>query len=197
MPTEFEWKIFSGITTLGLEKIQSLMTDLQCEPENFKGRIIFRSMFNDTVWDAKGNDELCVNNSKTIKEYAERFPRCHWFLGHGSEKKWYGTYEGKPDGSWNRTAEKMLQNFAGSGHPIFRCTNSLERGQLSKGGEGQQVISTEARRTLICSSIRSSLSISSVFTEQWRNMFLELPVDLRAPEKPVASGQLDKQEILT
>ena len=28
------------------------------------------SMFNDTVWEAKGNDELCVNNSKTIKKYA-------------------------------------------------------------------------------------------------------------------------------
>ena len=110
------------------------MEQLQCEPENFKDKIIFRSMFNDTVWDAKGNDELCVSNSKTIKEYAERFPRCHWFLVHGSEKKWYGTYEGKLDGSWNRTAEKMLQNFKDSGHPIFRCTSPLERGQLSKGG---------------------------------------------------------------
>ena len=35
MPTEFEWKILTGITTLGLlEKIQSLMRDLQCEPVN-------------------------------------------------------------------------------------------------------------------------------------------------------------------
>ena len=78
-------------------------------------------MFNDTVWDAKGNDELCVSNSKTIKQYARRFPRGHWsFRGLGSEKKWYGTYDHKPDGSWIRTAEKMLQNFAGSGHPVFR-----------------------------------------------------------------------------
>ena len=47
------------------------------------------SMLNDIVWDAKGNDELCVNDSKTIKEYAERFPRGRWsFLGPGSEKKW-------------------------------------------------------------------------------------------------------------
>ena len=41
----------------------------------------------------------------------------------------------KPDGSWSRTAEKMLQNFAGSRHPTFRCTSALERGELrSKGG---------------------------------------------------------------
>ena len=30
------------------------------------GRIIFMSMLNDIAWDAKGNDELSVNNSKTI-----------------------------------------------------------------------------------------------------------------------------------
>ena len=58
MPTEFEWKIFPGIMTLGfLEKIPCLMTDLQCEPEHFKGRIIFMSMYNDIEWGAKGNKE--------------------------------------------------------------------------------------------------------------------------------------------
>ena len=38
----------------------------------------FMTMFNDIVWDAKRNDELCVNNSRTKKKYAERFPRGHW-----------------------------------------------------------------------------------------------------------------------
>ena len=51
MPTEFEWNIFPGITTLGLlEKIQSVMRDLQCEPEHFKDLIIFMSVYNDIVW---------------------------------------------------------------------------------------------------------------------------------------------------
>ena len=44
MPTKFEWKTFPGITAFGLEKIQELLTDLQCEPEQFKYRIIFMSM---------------------------------------------------------------------------------------------------------------------------------------------------------
>ena len=45
---EFEWKIFPGFTTLGiLEEIQNFMTELQCELEQFKGRIIFLSMYND------------------------------------------------------------------------------------------------------------------------------------------------------
>ena len=51
MPTEFEWNTCPGITTLGLlEKIQSLMRDLQCEPENFIDKIIFMSMYNDIAW---------------------------------------------------------------------------------------------------------------------------------------------------
>ena len=34
---EFEWKIFPGFTTLGiLEEIENFMTELQCEPEQFK-----------------------------------------------------------------------------------------------------------------------------------------------------------------
>ena len=50
------------------------------------------SMFNDIVWDAKRNDELCEMIQKRVEEYARRFPRGHWsFLGPGSEKKWYAT----------------------------------------------------------------------------------------------------------
>ena len=54
MQTEFEWKIFPGFTTLGfLEKMQDLMTELQCEPEQLNDRIIFMSMYNDIVWEKK------------------------------------------------------------------------------------------------------------------------------------------------
>ena len=78
---EFEWKIFPGFTSMMiLNEIQQMMGKLQCEPENFTGRIIFMSMFNDIIWDAKGNYELCVNNSKTINEYSEIFLD-HVYLG--------------------------------------------------------------------------------------------------------------------
>ena len=80
MPTELEWKMFPGITTLGLlEKIQSLMRDLQCEPEHFKDRIIFMSMYNYIAWREKGNTERCKYNSQTVADYTRKFPR-----GHGS-----------------------------------------------------------------------------------------------------------------
>ena len=57
-PTEFEWKIFPGFTTLGvLEEIKTSMTELQCEPEQFKDTIILMSMYNDVVWSTQGNTE--------------------------------------------------------------------------------------------------------------------------------------------
>ena len=57
MPTEFE-KIFPLDL---LEKIQSLMTDLQWEPENFKDRIIFISKYHDI-----GKQKETKNNVNTI-----------------------------------------------------------------------------------------------------------------------------------
>ena len=48
---EFEWKIF-------LEEIQKLTTELQCEPAQFKGGLIFMSMYNDIVWRERRNAEM-------------------------------------------------------------------------------------------------------------------------------------------
>ena len=129
VPTEFEWKIITGIKTLGLrEKIQSLMRDLQCELEHFTDRIIFMSIYNDIEWGAKGNTERCEYNSQTVAEYARRFPRGHWsFLGPGTEKTWYGTCTDKPDGSWDRVAEEVMLNISDSDHPTFRASSAFER----------------------------------------------------------------------
>ena len=92
------------------------------------------SILNDIVWDAIGNDEICENSSKTIRQYARTFSRGHLsFLG--LEKR-YGTYDHKSDGSWDRTAEKMLFNLARSGHPVFRGTSAWEKGALKRSKEG-------------------------------------------------------------
>ena len=72
---KLEWMIFPGFTTVGTSIRINGRLENYSESENFTGRIIFMSMFNDIVWDAKGNDESCVNDSKTNKEYAERFLR--------------------------------------------------------------------------------------------------------------------------
>ena len=137
-------KILAGITTLGfLEKIQKLMTDSQSEPEHFKVKLIFMSMYKDIVWQAKGNKEQCEYNSQAVANNARNFTSGHWsFLGFGSEEKWYGTCTGKPDGSWDRVAEEMMANFSRSGHPIFRASSAFERErrELRSNGEGKESI---------------------------------------------------------
>ena len=50
-PMEFEWHIFPGFNTLQLcEEVQELLLRLDETPENFTGRIIFMSMFNDILF---------------------------------------------------------------------------------------------------------------------------------------------------
>ena len=49
-PMEFEWNIFPGFTTLQLvDKVQEFMNKMS-DPDQFQGRIIFMSMFNDIIW---------------------------------------------------------------------------------------------------------------------------------------------------
>ena len=55
-----------------LDKIQSLMRDLLCEPEHSKDRIIFMSMHNDIEGGAEGNKERCEYNSQTVANYARK-----------------------------------------------------------------------------------------------------------------------------
>ena len=97
-----------------------MMNERQCEPEQFTGRIIFMSMYNEIVWEEKENKELCIANSITVAVYANSFAHGHWsFLGPGSEKKWYGTHTHKPNGEWDGVAEHLLIYFSESGHSIF------------------------------------------------------------------------------
>ena len=93
-PTEFEWNIFPGFTTLPLcGKVSDLLSDLGEAPETFTG-ILFMSMFNDISCDGKGNKEECLANARVVKVLAKKFGIGQWsFIGPGSEKKWYSMEE--------------------------------------------------------------------------------------------------------
>ena len=88
-PTEFEWNIFPGFTTLQLcGKVTDLLSDLGETPETFTGRILFMSMFNDISCDRKGNKEECLANARVVSILAKKFGIGQWsFIGPGSEKK--------------------------------------------------------------------------------------------------------------
>ena len=82
-PIEFEWNIFPGFTTLQLShKVQELLLRLSVTPENFTGRIIFMSMFNDISWGSRDNNNECESNAQLVSLFAKRFGAGQWsFLG--------------------------------------------------------------------------------------------------------------------
>ena len=65
--------------------------------EEFTGRIIFMSMFNDISWGSQDKEQECELSANLVSIYARRFLPKRWsFLGPGSEKKWYSTHDSKP-----------------------------------------------------------------------------------------------------
>ena len=117
---------------IGNSRREKMMTKSMCQPEQFKGRIIFMSMYNDIDWTKRGNKEHYIANAFKITEYARRFPPGRWsFPGPGSEKKWCGTHPPKREGEWDKTAEDMMLNFAESGHPVIRAASALSTFHLS------------------------------------------------------------------
>ena len=83
---EFEWKNVPGFSSLSiLQEIQKDLARKNIQPEEFKDRIIFMSMFSDIEW--KTPDDNCISNAEKVKNYAMRFSQGHGtFLGPGSEK---------------------------------------------------------------------------------------------------------------
>ena len=161
--TEFEWNIFPGFTTLQLcDRISDLLSSLGQSPETFTGRILFMSMFNDISCDRNDNKVECLKNAEFVKTLAKRFGIGRWsFIGPGSEKKWYPS-ENSPQGAWDHVAEDMLLKFAESGHPIFRATTPLSRGQLKSKRKGKVSIHFSADQDTVDTIFRIILSVNQL-----------------------------------
>ena len=129
-PTKFEWNIFPGFDTLQLcDKVKSLLSRLGETLENFTGRILFMSMFNDISCGTRDNEQESLANARLVCLNARKIGKGQWaFIGPGSEKKWYSMKEDSPRGIWDNLAEKTLIEFAESGCPIFRAATPLSRG---------------------------------------------------------------------
>ena len=74
-------------------------------------------MFNDILW--KSDDQNFISNAEKVKNYAKT-PRTLDFLGSG----WYGDSQ--------CGANKLVQQFRETGHPIFISTSALSRGILKQ-----------------------------------------------------------------
>ena len=160
-PMEFEWKNFPGFNTLQLsQKVKSLLLKFDETPENFTGRIIFMSMFNDISWGSKDNKIECESHAQLVSSHARRFGAGQWsFPGPGSEKKWYSISEDSPQGEWDKMAEKMMLTFAESGHP---ATSPLSRGQLKSKGVGKLSIHYCADLETIATLFRTITSVNQL-----------------------------------
>ena len=148
--TEFEWNIFPGFTSLQLcDKVSNLLSSLGQTPESFTGRILFTSMLNDIFCNRYDNKDECLKIADFVKTFAKIFGIGQWFfIGSGSEKKWYPS-ENSPQGAWDNIAEEMLF--------------------LNSDGHGRLSIHFAADKLTIETFFALSfLSMSSVFTEQWR-----------------------------
>ena len=163
-PMEFEWNIFPGFNTLQLsQEVQELLLRLKETPENFTGRIIFMSMFNDISWGSKDNEKECESNAQLVSLFARRFGAGHWsFLCPGSEKKWYSISEDSPQGEWDKMAEKMMVTLAESGDPVFRATSPLSRGTLKSKGGGKLSIHFCADQDTITTVFRTITSVNQL-----------------------------------
>ena len=69
-------------------KSKEFLSKMSEEPEEFTGRIIFMSMFNDISWGSQDNEQECELSASLVSIYARRFSPGRWsFLGPGSEKR--------------------------------------------------------------------------------------------------------------
>ena len=82
-PMELRVEYFPRFQSLQLsDEVKSLLLKLGETPENFKGRIIYMSMFNDISCGSRDNEEESLLNAKLVSLYAKRFGTGQWsFIG--------------------------------------------------------------------------------------------------------------------
>ena len=163
-PMEFEWNMFPGFNTLQLsEEVKHLLLRLDETPENFTGRIIFMSMFNDISCGSKDNKKECESNAQLVSLLAKRFGAGQWsFLGPGSEKKWFSISEDSSQGEWEKIAHLMMITCKESGHPVFRATSPLSRGVIKSKGGGKLSIHFCAEQETITTVFRRITSVNQL-----------------------------------
>ena len=195
-PTEFEWNIFPGFTSLQLcSKINDPLSDLGQTPETFTGRVLFMSMFNDISCEKKGNEEKYLANARVVKVLARRFGVGQWsFIGPGSEKKWYSA-ENSPPGAWDHIADEVLLEFAESGHPIFRATTPLSKCKLKSKGHGELSIHFAADQETHCQSAQYLRSSGGVLMGQ-SIVFSEIKAEIPLQNENSSNHQIPWQQYM-
>ena len=130
-------------------------------------------MFNDISWWSKDNEIECESNCQLVSLFAKRFGTGHWsFLGPGSEKSGILSVMRQSTRSMGQHCWKDDVQFGERGHPVFRATSPLSRGQLKSKGGGKLSIyycadleKTKTSHTYFC---KSAQSLRSSCRNVWR-----------------------------
>ena len=126
---------FPRIQNVAAQSISRRVT-VEIMTENFTGRIIFMSMFFKTSHgDQKTVKKMRVKCSTRFSFCKKIWSRTIVISSVLVRRKRSSVSEDRPQGEWDKMAEKMMLTLAESGHPVFRATSPLSRSQLkSKGG---------------------------------------------------------------
>ena len=115
------------------EEVNSLLLISEETPENFTGKIIFMSMFNDISFETKDNEKECESNANLVSQDAIKFGHFLVLVQRKSDS----IRANGPQGERDRMADKMMLEFGESGHPIFRVSSPLSRVRLKSKGHGK------------------------------------------------------------
>ena len=109
-PKKFEWKNFQGFSALQiLHRIQHDLKNLRIDPEQFRNRILFVSMFKDIDIYKSGNEGTRTPTRKDIRQHVSRSVKWYWaFIGRGSEEKWFEGQNYKPNAERDSVASKTV-----------------------------------------------------------------------------------------
>ena len=77
-------------------------------------------------------------------------------------KNWSSISEDSPQGEWDKMEEKMMVTLAESGHPVFRATSPLSRGQLKSKGGGNLSIHYCADQDTITTVFLAIISVNQL-----------------------------------
>ena len=104
-PTELEWNIFPGFTTLQLcDRISDLLSSLGQTPESSQEEFYLCRCSTTFLVTRKAMKKNVWKNAKVVFILAMKCGIGQWsFIGPGSEKKWFSMEENIPQGFWDHS----------------------------------------------------------------------------------------------
>ena len=168
------------------------MWELLCEPENFTGRIMFMSMFDDIWWNMWKTIQRQLNNM-LVDSLA--VIGLSWSLDlkrSGTEL----TMANQMDFGIERR-RKCCWPSQKTEHPVFRGNQCLGERRFKKQRKWKEANTLQWQHQKYWIASPKVISVNHLGLHgAVADMIEELPVGQKALGKPKAPGQLDKQEIL-